>query len=113
MDASLTGAWVFRQEQPFVQDIVLTVYPDGRLVQCFRQGASLTRPVASTMRASAEGGLYRIKTEAAASGYLISLVRDGDLLVIENKGHRTVCRRLTPAEMPDWYSEVMARAIWR
>jgi hypothetical protein len=113
MDASLTGTWIFREERPFVQDIVLTVFPDGRLAQCFRQGASLTRVVASTMRAAEEGGLYRVKTEATASGYVISMVRDGDSLIIENKGRRTVCRRLAPTEVPDWYSEVMARALWR
>jgi len=65
------------------------------------------------MRASAEDGFYRIKTEASTPGYLISMFRDGEVLVIENRGHRTTCRRLLEDELPDWYSEVMANVVWR
>lgn len=113
MDASFVGTWIFKQEEPFVQDVVLTIYPDGRIAQCYRQGASLSRYIASTMRASAEDGFYRIKTEASAPGYLISIFRDGEFLVIDNRGHRTTCRRLPEPELPGWYPEVMAKAAWR
>jgi hypothetical protein len=113
MDASLVGTWMFRQDRPFVQDIVLTVFPDGRLVECFRQAESVAQNVPSTMHASPEGDRYRIRTELAAVGYLVSMSRDGEALVIEHRGHRTVCRRLAEAELPVWYSEVIAKAIWR
>ena len=107
------GTWIFKQEEPFLQDVFFTVYQDGRIAQCYRQGASLSRYVASTMRASEEDGFYRIKTEASAPGYLISMFRDGEFLIIEYRGHRTTCRLLLEDELPEWYPEVMANAAWR
>ena len=96
-----------------MQDVVLTIYPDGRIAQCYRQGASLSRYIASTMRASAEDGLYRIKIEASAPGYLISIFRDGEFLIIDNRGQRATCRRLLEDELPDWCPAVMANGVWR
>jgi len=101
-------------DRPFVQDIVVTIYPDGRLAQCIRCGSSPTTPViAVTMRLTYEDGFIRVKTKATDPGYLISIYRDGESLVLDNKGVRNICERLSPAELPDWYSDVMARAIWR
>ena len=113
MHPSFVGTWIFHQERPFLQDVVLTIHSDGRLIQFFRQTPGLSLVVASTMRASAEADQYRIKTESAAAGYIVSMFREGEALVIENCGHRTVCRRLSEAELPDWYAEIATRAVWR
>lgn len=113
MDPSLVGIWGFREERPFEQDIIFTVYPDGRLAQFFRQAASLERVVSSTMHTSPENGQYRVKIAASAQGYLVSLFREGEALVIENKGKRTVCHRLSDEALPPWYAEATARTVWR
>lgn len=45
--------------------------------------------------------------------HLISMSRDGELLIIDSRGHHTTCRRLLKTELPGWYLEVMADAAWR
>lgn len=114
MDPSFVGTWTFREERPFPQDWVITVYADDRIVHFFRQSASARRIAAATMRASHEGkSKYRIRTEASAPGYLVSMSREGESLVIENSGNRAICRPLASTELPGWYAEAAERAVWR
>ncbi|HEX2100810.1 MAG TPA: hypothetical protein VHF69_09110, partial [Candidatus Synoicihabitans sp.] len=98
MDPPLVGSWQFRQATPFVQDIVLTIYPDGRMAQFFRQAASLSKIVAGTMRASPEAAHFRVKTDSSPPGYLVSMAREGETRVIERHGIRIVCRPLREVE---------------
>jgi len=114
MNPDLVGLWTFQTEHTAPDGIILQVFPDGRLAQFFKQHPSFTRRVAMTLQATPEGGdTYRARTTAEASGYLITLRRDGPNLVSENNGHTFVARPLAAADIPPWHAETLARAVWR
>lgn len=115
MNSALVGLWAFHHnERPTEEEIVLQVFPDGRLAQFYKQHPSLTRRVVMTLHTTPEGGdTYRVRTTADAPGYLITMRRDGPNLVIENNGHTFVARPLATADIPAWHAETLARAVWR
>lgn len=114
MDERLQGVWIFPGASGEGGEIILQIFPDNRLAQFYKQHSSLAKHVCMTMRATPEAaGTFRVKVTPEAEGYLIDMRREGDNLVIMNKGGEFIYRRLSEYEMPPWMDEVRSQAVWR
>lgn len=114
MNPNLVGLWAFESERMAPEEVIMQIFPDGRLAQFYKQHPSLTRYVTMTLHATSEGDdIFRVRTTTDAPGYLITLRRDGPNLLGENKGGTFVARPLATTEIPPWHAETLARAVWR
>lgn len=114
MNPAFVGTWSFPVTRPFAQELLFTLYADGRAVQFFRQAETLNCRVASTMRLHLEGeGKYRVRTEPSTLGYVVTITREKEFLVVQNGDHRVLCSPVAHDQLPDWHAEAAARAVWR
>ena len=107
MSSEICEIWAFPEED---YEVLLEIAPNGRIVQFIRQSKALNKLIAMKLWHSPEGSnLFKIRSMLQAEGYVRSMQREGDSLIIQNQS-RTVCRRVFETEVPKWFSRELLKA---
>lgn len=107
MSNQLHGVWAFPDKD---YEVFPDISPNGRIVQFIRQSTTSTKLIPMKLWYSAEGrDQFRIRSKPGVEGYTITMCREGDLLILENK-KKTICRKISETDVPAWFRDELRKA---